>query len=171
MLTAELVVKHLGLQPLPLEGGYYIQSYRSSESIAGNALPDRYNSANHLFGGAIYYLLTDHPDSFSALHKLKTDELYHFYLGDPVQLTMLTADGAMQLHTLGQNLFAHQHVQLSVPHGVWQGSRLIAGGKFALLGTTMAPAFEPEDYVHGERAALLSQYPNYSAQILELTRW
>ena len=170
MITPARIIQHLRLQLLPVEGGHFMQSYRAPDGIAGEALPARYAGERHLLGGAIYYLLTDHPDSFSALHKLKTDELYHFYLGDPVMLTLLHADGATQRTTLGPNLLAGQHVQFNVRRDVWQGSRLAPGGAFALLGTTMAPAFEPSDYTHGERAALQHQYPQHRALIESLTR-
>ena len=170
MFNPEQIIKHLHLKPLPIEGGYFIQSYRAAETIAGSALPVRYSNIPHLFGGAIYYLLTDHPDSFSALHRLKTDELYHFYLGDPVRLTLLQPDGAVRHVALGQDLYAGQHVQFNAPRDIWQGSRLVPGGKFALLGTTMAPAFEPADYTHGERATLIHDYPGHKMMIETLTR-
>src|SRR5207245_2095434 len=103
------------------------------------SLPARYGT-DRWAGTAIYYLLT--PDTFSALHRLPTDEVYHFYLGDPVEMLQLWPDGSGRVGTLGQDVRAGQLLQVIVPRGVWQGSRLRPGGAFALLGTTMAPGFD-----------------------------
>ncbi|MBK9941260.1 MAG: cupin domain-containing protein [Kouleothrix sp.] len=167
MLTAEQVIALLALEPLPIEGGYFRRSYTSEDLIATAALPARYAGARQLCG-AIYYML--HANEFSALHRLATDEIYHFYLGDPLELLLLYPDGSHVVHVLGPDLLAGQLVQLAVPRGVWQGSRLRAGGRFALLGTTMAPAYDQADFELGERAVLLQQYPACSDLINALTR-
>jgi predicted cupin superfamily sugar epimerase len=86
------IIEKLGLQPLPIEGGLFCQTYKSSETIPQSALPERY-VGQRSYGTAIYYLLTDDPDSFSALHRLATDEVYHFYLGDPVEMLLLHPTG------------------------------------------------------------------------------
>lgn len=163
------LIEILGLQPLPREGGLYRQTYRAREYIPATGLPARF-SGEHAFGTAIYYLLTAEPGSFSALHRLPGDEMYHFYLGDPVELLQLLPNGDGKVTILGQDLFNGQHVQFLVPQGIWQGSRLQKGGRYALLGTTMAPGFEPQDYLDGNRASLIQQYPKWSAWIEELTR-
>lgn len=157
----------LHLEPLPGEGGYFIQTYRSRETIPHGALPGRYPNARS-FGTGIYYLLT--PDTFSALHRLRGDEIYHFYLGDPVELVQLEPDGAGEVLTLGPDLFQGMRLQTVVPHGVWQGSRLRSGGRFALLGTTMAPGFEYEDCELANRHTLLEGYPSFRDLVLALTR-
>lgn len=164
------IIHALDLQPLSMEGGLYRESYRSPESIPAGALPERYGRESKPFGTAIFYLLTGHPDSFSVLHRLPTDETYHFYLGDPVEMTLLYPDGTSMQVILGQDLLAGQRVQYTVPHGVWQGSRLAPGGRFALLGTTMAPGFTPTDFEPGSRGALLEGYPSQHERILALTR-
>ena len=150
MLTAKQVQELFKLQPLEPEGGYFAETYRSPLS------------------SAIYYLLT--PETFSAMHRLKGDEIYHFYLGDPVEMLMLKADGSAEALLLGQNVTAGMRVQHAVPGGTWQGSRLAPGGKFALMGTTMAPGFAPQDYEAGRRDALSAQYPAYAPLIAFLTR-
>jgi uncharacterized protein len=151
-LTAARLIELLRLEPLPVEGGHFRQTWRSAA------------------GTAIYYLLTDDPDSFSALHRLPTDEIYHFYLGDPVELLLLHDGGRIEHVALGPALQHGQHVQYVVPHGVWQGSRLRRGGRFALLGTTMAPGFEPSTYESGEREGLAAAYPAAAEAIRGLTR-
>jgi predicted cupin superfamily sugar epimerase len=168
-LTAERLIALLGLVPLPVEGGHFRQTWIADETLAGEALPARYGRSKPA-GTAIYYLLTDDPDSFSALHRLATDEVYHFYLGDPVEMLMLHADGRSESVLLGPDLETGQRVQHVVPRGVWQGSRLRAGGRFALLGTTMAPGFDVADYEGGGRAALVREYPGAAAAIRALTR-
>jgi predicted cupin superfamily sugar epimerase len=167
MMDIERLKALLHLEPLPVEGGYFAQTYRSLETIPQTALPGRYPNARS-FGAAIYYLLT--PDTFSALHRLKGDEIYHFYLGDPVELVQLGPDGSGKVHMLGPDLFHGMQPQIVVPHGTWQGSQLRPGGRFALLGTTMAPGFEYEDFEIGLRTLLLKSHPRFKELILALTR-
>jgi predicted cupin superfamily sugar epimerase len=166
-MDVEELKQMLNLKPLPEEGGYYAETYRSNEKFARGALPARYTSDRH-FGTAIYFLLT--PDTFSALHRLTTDEIYHFYLGDPVELLSLGEDGHGQIYTIGTDFERGMRPQLTVPGGTWQGSRLRSGGKFALLGTTMAPGFEFADFELGDRAALTERYPQFTEMIRQLTR-
>ncbi|MFQ5570767.1 MAG: cupin domain-containing protein [Rhodothermales bacterium] len=167
MMTAAFLKKHLGLRPLPTEGGYFAETYRSSVQITGDGLPEPYEGGRNL-ATAIYYLLT--PDTFSAFHRLAGDEIYHFYLGDPVEQVHLYPDGRGRVLTLGPDLEAGMHLQVVVPGGVWQGSRLTDGGRFALLGTTMAPGFSFDDFQAAHRAALLDDYPSFADHILSLTR-
>lgn len=167
MLTAEQLIAHLSLVPLPVEGGYFQQTYRADETIPQQALPARYRSAK-AFSTAIYCLLTE--DTFSALHMLPTEEVYHFYLGDPVEMLLLDPDGRDERIVLGPDILHGQRVQLVVGRGVWQGSRLVPGGRFALMGTTMAPGFDPSDFVGADRGALLRRYPAQAQLIRALTR-
>jgi uncharacterized protein len=112
----------------------------------------------------------ENASAFSAFHRLPTDEVYHFYLGDPLEMTLLFPDGSSQQVILGQDLLGGQRIQFAVPRSVWQGSRLLPGGRFALVGTTMAPGFTNPDYEHGDRTILLAQYPDQREHILALTR-
>jgi len=169
MLTADQIIELLKLQPLPVEGGHFRQTYRSDLTLPGNALPARYGRQKPLCT-AIYYLLTTDPDSFSAVHRLPTDEIYHFYLGDPVEMLLLYPDGESALIRLGPDLREGQHVQFVVPAGVWQGSRLVPGGSFALMGTTMAPGYDDDDYLGGEPTELIRRYPDRTQLIRSLTR-
>jgi predicted cupin superfamily sugar epimerase len=170
LLTAGQVIQALGLEPLLAEGGLYRETYRSGELVPPAGLPERYPREARPFGTAIFYLLTGEPGSFSALHRLPTDEVYHCYLGDPLEMTLLYPNGESQQVILGQALLEGQRLQLTVPRGVWQGSRLMRGERFALLGTTMAPGFVPSDYEGGQRDALLAAYPHERERILALTR-
>jgi uncharacterized protein len=167
MITAEQIRNLLKLQPLPVEGGFFTETYRSKNLVPKDALPASY-PGDRFASTAIYYMLT--PDTFSALHRLRGDEVYHFYLGDPVEMLELKPDGTGEAVLLGQDLAAGMRLQHVVPGGVWQGSRLAPGGRFALMGTTMTPGFDPQDYDAGKRADLIAQYPQYSALIAWLTR-
>jgi predicted cupin superfamily sugar epimerase len=165
MLSADDIIKKYNLKPLPMEGGYYTETYRSDEIIARNALPDRYK-ADKSPGTAIYYLLT--PDTKSALHRLPTDEIFHFYLGDPVRMLLLNEGGEGEIITLGSDIEAGQHVQFVVPCGVWQGAHLIEGGLFALMGTTMAPGFDFADYEPADRDYLIETHSDFKDIIARL---
>jgi hypothetical protein len=166
---AAWLIEALGLVPLPGEGGYYRQTFVADESVPAAALPARYGRPKALCT-AIYFLLTAEPDCFSALHRLPTEEIYHFYLGDPVEMLLLHPDGRDERILLGPDLPAGQRVQQVAPRGAWQGSRLVAGGRFALLGTTMAPGFDPQDFELGERGALSARYPAAAGLVRALTR-
>lgn len=165
--SPEEIIRLLDLRPLDIEGGYFKEGYRSGEIIPKGILPSRYQS-ERCFGTAIYYLLT--PDNFSALHKVNSDEIFHFYLGDPVQMLLLYPDGTGREVNLGQDLGSGQAVQLVVPRGVWQGASLQQGGRFALLGTTVSPGFEYQDFIQGQRESITSDYSTYTRRIAELTR-
>lgn len=176
-MTAEAIIACLGLRPLPIEGGYYAETYRAPETLAAAALPPRYPGPRSL-STSIYYLLT--PTTCSILHRLRGDEVYHFYLGDPVELVLLFGDsdgdgdgapsGRGERRILGPDLRRGERPQAVVPAGTWQGSRLVAGGRVALLGTTMAPGFDPGDFEAGERGALLRSHPGFRREIEALTR-
>jgi len=166
MLTAEQIRELLKMQPHPIEGGYFAETYRSSETMPRSVL--RAYPGDRSISTAIYYLLT--PDTFSAMHRVRGDEMFHFYLGDPVEMLELKSDGSSEAIVLGQDIASGMELQHAVRGGVWQGSRLREGGKFALLGTTMSPGFEYEDYETGERRELIARYPQYSDLIKSLTR-
>jgi predicted cupin superfamily sugar epimerase len=167
MLTVEALRALLGLTPHPVEGGYFVETYRSAERLPGAALPSRYAGARAL-GTAIYYLLT--PETFSAMHRLASDEIFHFYVGDPVEMLQLWPDGSHRVVVIGPDLEAGERPQVIVPRGIWQGARLRPGGRLALLGTTVAPGFDYADYETGRRADLLASHPGAQALITALTR-
>ncbi len=160
-LTAERIKDLLGLEPLMREGGHYKKTYRSDEALPDGAAAGR--AGAHVLGGAIVYLLEN--GTYSRMHKLTTDEVYHFYLGDAVLLTVLKPDGTGETIRLGHDIEHGERVQAVVPRGCWQGSRVADGGAFALIGTTLAPDYEASDYTDGEKDALCKAYPAFGAEI------
>jgi predicted cupin superfamily sugar epimerase len=161
MMTTDEIKQMLGLTPHPAEGGFYRRTYTSANTME---LP----RGRRPLGTAIYYLLE--PGTFSEMHMLDSDEVFHFYLGDPVEMLQLYPDGGSAVFTLGPDLAAGQHVQLAVTAGVWQGTRLIGEGKTALLGCTVTPGFDFADYRGGSFAELASKWPAEAARIRALTR-
>jgi predicted cupin superfamily sugar epimerase len=158
---AEKIIARLGLVPLPNEGGFFRQSWVSRERLADGRAA----------GSAIYFLLT--PEGFSALHQLKTDELWHFYAGDPVELLQLDPrDRSTRLTVLGPDVLAGQIPQLTVRGGIWQGARLVpeAGRGWALLGCTLAPAWDEREFLLGHRLELSTAFPAQAKLIAALTR-
>jgi len=153
MIPQEIIDK-LALSPLPIEGGMFRQTYLS-----------KFLSDGRPMGTAIYYLLSE--KAFSHLHLLDVDEIYHYYLGDPVELYQLDKNGNLSKTILGQDISAGQQVQTIVPSGVWQGSRLAPGGKWALLGTTTTPGYLDSGYTHANREKLLSSFPQH-AEVIEI---
>ena len=167
MPSAKEIQELLKLQPLPVEGGYFAETYRSQSTLSQRSLPSGY-SGERALSTSIYYMVT--PDTFSAMHRLKGDEVYHFYLGDPAEMLILTPDGTGETLLMGQDIVSGMRLQHVVPGGAWQGSRLVPGGKFALLGTTMAPGFDPADFELGAREVLSARFPAYAELIAVLTR-
>ncbi len=160
-MTAGELKKLLNLEPHPVEGGSFRRTYTSAGSVK---LP----RGERPTGTAIYYLLE--PGTFSEMHVLDSDEIFHFYLGDPVEMLQLHPDGRSALFTLGPDLQAGQHVQLIVPAGVWQGTRLIGDGTVALLGCTVTPGFDFADYRGGSYAELAAKWPEQAKRIKALTK-
>lgn len=142
------IVSLLELEPLEHEGGLYRQTVADGASTA------------------IYYLLAG--DDISALHRLAGPELYHFYAGSPVRITMLGPGGSFREHLLGPEVLAGQRPQVLVPAGVWQGSS--STGSWSLLGTTMSPPFSWDGFELGDRESLTRTYPEAADRIRELTR-
>jgi predicted cupin superfamily sugar epimerase len=166
MPCAAEIIAQLQLTPLPKEGGYYRETYRSPVLLPRSALPACYHSSKSA-ATAIFYLLTS--TQFSRLHRLPTDEVYHFYLGNPVRLVQLLPDGTGKSLLLGHDLRAGQLPQVVVPAHAWQGSWLEAGpADFALLGTTMAPGFDFVDFEAGDCTRLLADYPAFAESIRRL---
>jgi predicted cupin superfamily sugar epimerase len=157
--SAAELARFFRLEPLPLEGGLFRQTWAGQEQADG-----------HPSGTAILLLLSAEDGHFSALHRLPRDEVWHFYLGDPVQLLLLEPDGGSRVEVLGQDVRAGQHVQYVVPGGTWIGARVRPGGDRALLGSTMAPGFVPADYEGGDEAELSARYPLHAGLIRALCR-
>jgi predicted cupin superfamily sugar epimerase len=166
MLTADEIKRLLKLEPLESEGGFFAESYRSRQQLPAGALPGL--EVARPLATAIYYLLE--PGTFSALHRLRSDEMYHFYLGDPVEMLLLDPRSGGRVVGLGSDLAAGERPQVVVSASVWQGSRLVSGGQWALLGTTMAPGYGLADFELGRREELVVRWPDYREMIEALTR-
>jgi predicted cupin superfamily sugar epimerase len=166
-LAAAEIKRLLNLAPHPCEGGAFVRTWRSEEVIPHAALPARYAS-ERAAGTCIYYLLE--PTTFSEMHRLISDEIFHFYYGDPVEMLQLLPDGSARTLIFGSDLAAGQHPQIIVPQNVWQGSRLVPGGGVALFGCTVSPGFDYADYETGHRDSLLRDYPQFPDLIHALTR-
>jgi predicted cupin superfamily sugar epimerase len=165
-MTADEVKTLLRLKPLPVEGGFFRETHRSRSQLSEACLPSGFQGS-HSLATAIYYLIT--PESFSALHRVPGVEIFHFYCGDPVIMLQLLPDGTSRTITLGGDLLSGQQPQVIVEGGIWQGCRLVPEGSWALLGTTMSPGFDPNDYEAGERETLIAQYPGAAAEIRHYT--
>lgn len=164
-MTADDVIRVLQLQPHPVEGGFFRETYRASAALPASALPA--HGAARSVSTAIYYLLK--PGHVSELHVLPGDEVFHFYLGEPVRMLQLGPDGSGTEVILGSDLAAGHVPQLVVPGGVWQGTRLVGDSGFALLGCTVAPGFDYADYRGASRAELTARWPAFAKQIQVLT--
>ena len=160
-MTTDEVKKFLGLQPHPREGGWYVRTWESPEFIE----LARYDSPRRT-STAIYYLLE--PHTFSEMHVLASDEIFHHYLGGAVEMLQLFLDGGSARTILGKDIAAGQKLQHVVPRGVWQGSRLLSG-EWALLGCTVSPGFEFEDYRDASAEELIAKWPAEAEMIRSLT--
>jgi predicted cupin superfamily sugar epimerase len=169
-MNAADLVRRLGLLPHP-EGGYFRETYRASESVAASALPRRFNGERSI-STAIYFLLE--AGQRSHLHRIRSDEVWHFYAGDPLLVVEIDAAGVLETTQLGGDLGAGAVFQHVVPAGRWFGAIPAEGGRFApmgftLVGCTVAPGFDFADFELGEKAALLAAFPRHGAWIDRLT--
>ena len=161
-MTAEDVKELLGLKPHPREGGWYVRTWEAEEYVAARQGERRTSTA-------IYYLLE--PGTFSEMHRLRSDEVFHHYMGGAVQMLQLAAGGEGGTVRLGGDLAAGERPQVVVPRGVWQGSRLVREEGFALLGCTVSPGFEFDDYESAPSAELSGQWPAWAEEIARLSRY
>lgn len=160
-------IRHLGMEKHP-EGGYFRETYRSSETIAADPLPRRFGSSRS-FSSAIFFLLG--ADDFSAFHRLRADETWHFYYGGTLAIHMLREDGSPYVRSLlGPEPERGHAFQLTIPHGCWFAAEPIPGAAFSLVGCTVAPGFDFEDFELGERADLVERFPAHRALIERMTR-
>jgi predicted cupin superfamily sugar epimerase len=168
--TAGKLIAHYQMQQVPEEGPWFGLTYSSEESLSGAALPSRYAGREHRLGSAI--VLVETPRDFSAMHRLQTDEVWHFYGGAPIDMLLLDPDGRCRKVTLGPNALAGEFPQFTVLHGVWQGSapRGMAAGTYSFAGDQLSPAFDAADFEMGFRDELVRAYPQCAHDIVRLTR-
>lgn len=166
MKDANYWIDKLEMEQHP-EGGYYKRLYASGEIIQAAGLPKRFTSDRRLMS-CIYFLLTS--DSFSSFHKLQSDEIWNFYKGQAIRLTTINANGELKQELLGPDIDEGQASQIAVPANTWMAAEIVEDNGFALLGCTVAPGFEFDDWELGERKRLLAQFPQHKDVITRLTR-
>ena len=167
--TAAALIQHFKMAQVPQEGPWFTLTYSSEDVLPRAALPERYDGSRAA-GSAIIGLIT--RTDFSALHKLKTDEMWHYYGGDPLQLLVLHPDGRGEAVVLGPDVLGGQKLQYVVPRGSWQGAMPTGKGAdtYSIFGDTLAPGFAYADFEMGYRSELQQAYPRFADTIAQLTR-
>lgn len=164
MITAALLIKKFNLQPHP-EGGYYTETYRSHELILSDSLPERFGG-NRSFSTAIYFLLE--KGDFSAFHKIKSDECWHFYAGNTLLIHVIDKNGNLNTTRLGNNPEDGEVFQYVVPAGCWFASEPDIAASFSFVGCTVAPGFSFEDFELADKKDLAKLYPQHKEVIIRL---
>lgn len=159
------IIKELKLEPHP-EGGYFRETYRSNGIINTSNLGKKYTGERN-YATCIYFLLTS--DSFSALHRIKQDEIWHFYTGSPIKLHTISASGKHEEHIIGNDLSKGEVPQFVVPGGFWFGAEVVEQNSYSLVGCTVSPGFSFEDFELKSKKELTSLFPNQEAIISKLT--
>jgi uncharacterized protein len=165
MKTAAYWIEKLGLQAYP-RGGYFREMYRAAEAIPAPALPRRFSGA-HAFSTAIYFLLQG--DQVSPLHRLKADEIWHFYAGESLTIHLFKPDGSYEAVVLGSDPDQGQAFQVVVPAACWFGATLNQRDSYVLVGCTVAPGFEIADFESADQTQMIQLYPAHQALIVKLT--
>jgi hypothetical protein len=163
--AAETLIKELGLLPHP-EGGFFRETYRAPLHLPGSALDPHFAGSRNA-STAIYYMLTE--GDRSRFHRIRSDEVWHFYLGDPLQVVELTDAGDARVTLLGTDLTAGQVPQHVVPAGRWFGSCPAPGSLFSLVGCTVSPGFDFADFEMATRDQLAQIYAHSLDWIERLT--
>ena len=166
MKKLEQIIKHLNLKPHP-EGGFFKETYRSDGFIVTNNLDSSYVDSRN-YSTCIYFLLTS--DTFSAFHRIKQDEIWHFYDGSPIVLHSISEDGKYEERLIGQDFDSGQVPQLVVNGGDWFAAKILDKNSYALVGCTVAPGFDFKDFELAPRQELIKKFPQYKELIMEFTR-
>ena len=161
---ADYWIRLLELAPHP-EGGYYKETYRAPESISQAALPARYHG-DRVFGTSIYFLLKSQERS--SFHRLASDEIWHYHQGGSADIHMVFADGKLQTRRIGAVAERGDSLQVAIPKGCWFAAE-VSSGDFILVGCTVAPGFEFDDFELGGRQQLLTTYPQHKTLIEKFT--
>ncbi|MEP7233247.1 MAG: cupin domain-containing protein [Ginsengibacter sp.] len=166
MNTAQYYIDHLNLQPHP-EGGFYTETYRATEQIPGDALPNRF-SGERSFSTAIIYLIEqgDH----SLFHRIQSDECWHFYAGETLLIHIIENRGNYYCIKLGTDIAAGETFQFVVPATAWFAAEPAPKSSFSLAGCTVAPGFDFADFEIADWAKLLASFPQHNAIINRIGR-
>lgn len=159
-------IEKLNLQPHP-EGGYFAEVYKSDEFINKENLPKRY-SRPRAYSTSIYFLITS--ENFSSFHRIKSDETWHFYYGSAIKLHIIDEKGSYFIIKLGNNLDNEEVFQFTIKRGVWFAAEVINADSYSLIGCTVSPGFDYDDFELGKRKMLIKEYPEYELIIKKLTR-
>ncbi len=159
------IISKLELHPHP-EGGYFKETYRSDGTINNENLSEAYEGKRN-YSTCIYFLLTS--ENFSALHRIKQDEIWHFYDGSPIRLHIITENGNHSEHIIGRDLNKGEVPQLIVPGGCWFGAEVIDNNAYSLVGCTVSPGFDFKDFELKTRKELISLFPDKKEIIVKLT--
>lgn len=163
-LTKEELINELSLKPHP-EGGFFKEIYRSQEVIPQSALSEKYNGDRNCCT-AIYFMLT--ADTFSAFHRINQDEIWHFYQGSVIDLHLISPEGEHDLIRVGSNILNGEVPQYVVPAGYWFAAKVNEG--FALVGCTVSPGFDFDDFELAKREELADRFPQHKDLITAFTR-
>lgn len=163
-LSAEEIKHALGLEPHPT-CGFLRVSYRSDQRLPASALPDF--PGDRARASVLYFLVT--PEAHMALHRITPTQMYHHYLGDPLEVLLLHADGTGSIESVGAELEDGMQPQLLIAGRTWHVSRLRPGGEYALLATNEWPAVEPADVDVADVDELVGAYPNLEDEIRDFT--
>lgn len=161
MKNEQYWIEQLQLEKHP-EGGYFKETYRAKENVSNRNGEERSASTG------IYFLMTG--TAFSAFHKIESDEMWHFYDGGALAVYIITPTGELEILKIGKDIENGEQLQGVVPAGCWFASKVEVPNAFSLVGCTVAPGFDFNDFIMAERAALIQEYPKHSAIIKELTR-
>jgi uncharacterized protein len=166
MPSVQQLIKEFDLLPHP-EGGYYKETYRSAEMIPATALSERF-PANRNLSTAIYFLLEQ--GNFSAFHRIKSDECWHFYAGDALFVHIIHLNGELETVAIGNDISKGQKFQHVVPAGCWFASEPAPGSIFSFVGCTVSPGFDFADFELAEADTLIKEYPEHELLIKRLCR-
>lgn len=165
MNDSEEIIKKLGLEPHP-EGGYFKETYRSDGTINVDSLDQAY-SGSRSYSTAIYFLLTS--ETFSAFHKINQDEIWHFYQGSPIELHTIAESGQHEEYLIGNDLAQNQVPQLVVPGGHWFAAKVVDPNSYALVGCTVSPGFDFQDFTLAKRSDLIRKFPAHTELVTAFT--
>lgn len=159
-MDAHQLIEHYNMIAHP-EGGYYVETYKSSGIIDASALPIGWG--NHSYSTAIYFLLRE--KEYSHLHRIRQDEMWHFYLGDSLRIVIIHENGRYEEIILGQDVLNGQVVQCVVPAGAWFGATPETGSRYSFVGCTVAPGFEFSDFELATTQELEQSFPQHKEKI------
>lgn len=156
--STQAIIDHYQFDRIPVEGTLFKRTY-----LSGKKFPN-----GDPIGTAIIGMYTDQPLSVSCFHRLKHDEIWHFYAGDPLRLFLLHSDGKTQEVLMGNNPLNGQILQFVIPANTWQAGEMVPGGRYSLFGCTMAPGFTAAGFEAGLAEELIAQYPCRAKEIQRL---